>query len=392
MTFSRRYCFPALLCAVLLGVEGGSARGQVEPAGAIPRTKTASSDTDLAYTAYIAEQGNDIAACFGSDIRIESGVAADFNGVGSAASPLRRLVVAVDASGSMAGDAGGQTKMEAAKEAASDFLGGVAKNVEVGLVAFGHLGTNEPSGKKVSCSGVETIYDIGVADESRIRERLGRFKATGWTPLAAALERSGTMLQASGTAGEQVVYVVSDGKETCGGDPVAAARTLHKGSTLAVVNVIGFDLEAGDRAELRRVAEAGGGTLIEVTSAQELRDFGKRVRNTGELSRARVAAHGQAARNSTRTAGALSRLSTCVSGATTREKVGVTRFFRKNPASPDVVAGVQQRLDQRHARYAALVEQVQADAKANRDVANRTIESQLRDIERKYGKLPEAQK
>ena len=40
-----------------------------------------------------------------------------------------------------------------------------------------------------------------------------------------------------GTPGEQVIYVVSDGEETCGGDPVAVARRINSGRTRAVVNV-----------------------------------------------------------------------------------------------------------------------------------------------------------
>jgi len=62
------------------------------------------------------------------------------------------------------------------------------------------------------------------------------------------------------TAGSpQAVYVVSDGNDTCDGDPIAAARALHGGETAAVVNVIGFDWAAADRAELMAVAKAGGG-------------------------------------------------------------------------------------------------------------------------------------
>jgi Ca-activated chloride channel family protein len=281
--------------------------------------------------------------------------------------------------------------MEAAREAASDFLLGIPEGVEVGLVAFGHRGTNAASGKSASCAGVETVYAVGAADEARIREGLGRLHATGWTPLAAAIEQSGALLRESGTAGEQVVYVVSDGEETCGGDPVAAARTLHEGAVRAIVNIIGFDLEDADRAQLRQVAEAGGGALIEVASAQELRDMGRRVRNSGELSRARVSAGGQAARNTVLTAGALNRLSVCVSGASTRETLGLSSLVGADRARPDVAAGVRERLRQRHARYDALVERIRSEAEADRDVANRTIGDQLREIEREYGQLPETQ-
>ena len=66
----------------------------------------------------------------------------------------RRVVVALDSSGSMAARAGGELKMDAARAAVADFLAGLPDNVEVGLVAFGHHGDNTEQGRAVSCAGV----------------------------------------------------------------------------------------------------------------------------------------------------------------------------------------------------------------------------------------------
>src|SRR5699024_10051640 len=97
-------------------------------------------------------------------------------------------------------------------------------------------------------------------------------QATGWTPLAAAISKAGASFQPRAGMGEQVVFVVSDGLETCGGDPVAAARALHESEVHAIVNIIGFDIAAEDRRALEAVAAAGGGTFSAASDAATLRE------------------------------------------------------------------------------------------------------------------------
>ena len=385
LAYLRRW----LLATVLLaGCGGGNDRAEPE---VFDLNAADAPSVDAAYAAYMAERGEDLAACFREDILLE-GRAADpafDDGVGDAeAPPVRRLVVAVDASGSMAADAGGRSKMAAAQEAVAAFLTGVPEDVQVGLVAFGHRGTNDAAGKDVSCAGVETVYAVGDVDEQRIRERVRSFDATGWTPLAAAIEQAGAQLQASDVPGEQVVYAVSDGQETCGGDPVAAARTLHRSDVKAVINIIGFDLPADERAQLRAVAEAGGGTFTEVRSADEMlqaaADAGRQVRNRGEIARTRVTTGGRSARNTVRTSGAVARVSLCVQGAKARENVGVASFFGVDYPHTEVVEGLRERLAQRHARYEQMLADYETAAEADLEEANRALSEQLREAEQAY--------
>ena len=383
---------PLALLAFLLLVGCGGADREADPTApeAFDLESASAPRVEAAYAAYMAENGEDLAGCFHEVIDLE-GPADDptFEAeAGDTLPPVRRLIVALDASGSMAGDAGGQPKMQAAQQAAAAFLTGVPDDVQVGLVAFGHHGSNDDAGKQTSCAGVETIYTVGAVDEARIRERVQSFDATGWTPLAAAIEHAGAQLQPSDVAGEQVVYVVSDGEETCGGDPVAAARALHASDVKAVINIIGFDLPAAERAQLRAVAEAGGGTFTEVRSADEIMqavaDMGRQVRNQGELARARLETGGRTARNTVQTGGATARLITCVGGATARENTGVVPFFGPSYPHQEVLQGVRERLEQRHAQYRQMAADYEAAAAANLKEANRTLAEQLREAERAY--------
>ncbi|PRX38476.1 Mg-chelatase subunit ChlD [Planifilum fimeticola] len=168
--------------------------------------------------------------------------------------------ILLDASGSMAGRVSGGVKMDLAKEAIRNFVSKLPESAQVALRVYGHKGSNQQKDKELSCKSTEVVYPLGAYDESSFQKSLNKFRPTGWTPLAAAIEQAKSDL--SGKTGENVeniVYVVSDGIETCGGDPVKAAKELHESEIQAIVNIIGFDVDNAGQRALKKVAEAGGG-------------------------------------------------------------------------------------------------------------------------------------
>lgn len=67
---------------------------------------------------------------------------------------------------------------------------------------------------------------------------------------------------------------MTDGIETCGGDPVAAARALKESGIAVTVDVVGFDVaSSAEQAALRQVAEATGGEYADAQGAAELNDY-----------------------------------------------------------------------------------------------------------------------
>ncbi|MDV2686890.1 hypothetical protein RYX56_21290, partial [Alkalihalophilus lindianensis] len=88
-------------------------------------------------------------------------------------------------------------------------------------------------------------------------------------------------------SGQNIIYVVSDGIETCNGDPVKAAKDLHDSNIKAVVNIIGFDVDNSGQKQLLAVAEAGGGQFETVNTAEQFKRVWEkqRVRLYNEWSR-----------------------------------------------------------------------------------------------------------
>ncbi len=106
----------------------------------------------------------------------------------------------------------------------------------------------------------------------------------GKTPIAEALTQAGEALQ--GREDDTTLVLVSDGIETCGGDPCAVAKALHDRGQRLIVHVVGFGV-SGDRAEpLRCIARAGGGRYFPAADAQALRAALSQVRESVVTGRA----------------------------------------------------------------------------------------------------------
>lgn len=293
-----------------------------------------------------------------------------------AASPaVTRVVVAIDGSGSMAADIGGRSKLARAKDATLAFIDSLGKDVELSVLAFGQQGDNTDGGKAQSCRGIDTIAAMS-RDRTAQRQAVASVRAVGWTPLAAALQDAKGQFGKM-PPGEQVVYVVSDGNETCGGNPVAAARAINTGDTRAIVNIIGFDLPAADRAALTAVAQAGGGTLVNIADDAAYRRMLAATREAGRLTMNTVRASNAKSRTLIDTGAAITRATICTGAIVTRETLDVgadlTRRAAARQSVPDrrTVFAV---LEQRHKAMTARREAFETRLKADRDRSNRGID------------------
>lgn len=177
------------------------------------------------------------------------------------------FALVLDASGSMAAQASSGTQMDEAKAAIRTFVDELPASSTVSLRIYGHEGDNTEAGKEESCASSEVVYQ-GAPDDAGFTDALDQVQPVGYTPLATAIEDAEDDIPEDAT--DAVMYVVSDGIETCGGDPVQAATTVAESGINPIINVIGFHVDNADQAALREIAEAGGGTFTTADSSDEL--------------------------------------------------------------------------------------------------------------------------
>lgn len=328
--------------------------------------------------AYVAQfTKKDPEACFKKDVALKQPTLKEAAGdIGPRAAPTR-VIVMIDGSGSMAGRMGGRTKLELAREAALGFVDGLPTSVQTSLLVFGQQGNNGQAGKAKSCSTIDVLTPMS-ADRGSLRTALGQIRAVGWTPLAAGLDRAEALLTASATPGEQVIYVVSDGEETCGGDPVAVARRINSGRTRAIVNVIGFNLPSGEAAKLTAVARAGGGGFVNLSSATELERYTAQVRESIRRTDNAVATSIAKTDNNVATSIAITDAETCASILATDEDTAMSIDLTDQETAGRPVAFREEAealLKARHDTLRARVEAYRAQLANAETGARRSIDS-----------------
>jgi hypothetical protein len=106
-------------------------------------------------------------------------------------------------------------KIEEAKRAALSTVASLPVGAEVALQFFGTSGCN-----------VELVLGF-TTDKNAMSAQIQNAGAHGSTPLALAIEEAGAYLKANAHSNERTIVLLTDGNETCGGDPVEAARKLN---------------------------------------------------------------------------------------------------------------------------------------------------------------------
>lgn len=173
----------------------------------------------------------------------------------------QNLVLILDASGSMWGRLGSETKIESARRVVRDLAGKLPADSKLGLVAYGHR-------RKGDCSDIETLAPAGSADGLGVADRVDKLNPLGMTPITKAFEQGAATAKQAGAPG--TIVLVTDGLETCGGDPCAAVRAAKAAGQDFVLHIVGFDVAKENVSSLECSAQAGGGLYIPAENAEQL--------------------------------------------------------------------------------------------------------------------------
>ena len=181
------------------------------------------------------------------------------------------LEIVLDASGSMVNEIQGNSMMDIAKNSINEILTTLPDNANVGLRVFGHLGDNTAEKRTESCGANELLQPITKLDREKIKSVMSPIQPTGWTSVAKSIEKgTADLSQFKGEKDVNILYIITDGIETCDGDPVAMAEKLKGGKTNVILGIIGFNVDANQDALLRQIAQAGGGYYASANEANTL--------------------------------------------------------------------------------------------------------------------------
>ncbi|MCC6220696.1 MAG: VWA domain-containing protein [Deltaproteobacteria bacterium] len=168
------------------------------------------------------------------------------------ASPVVEFLI--DASGSMLQMIGRERRIDIAKSLIAELAASLpSKKTKVALRAFGH-------GGRGLCS-TELMLPLSEAEPARIRNVASKLRAVDGakTAIAQSLHAVADDL-AGGAGGEGLVVLITDGEETCGGDPRAEILDLKRKGFNVRVNIVGFAVDSDRiRRDFAEWANLGGG-------------------------------------------------------------------------------------------------------------------------------------
>lgn len=159
-----------------------------------------------------------------------------------------------------------ETRLESAKRALFEHWQRLDPATGVGFRVYGHrLHATDAA----TCADVELISAPQHGDLQALVDVLEGVQAQGKDSLAEALRQAfGDFEFMPGRT--NALVVISDGGDTCGGDPLLVLQSQRDTGVALPVYVVGLDVEASQAAVLKQIAELSGGRYYDVTGIEAL--------------------------------------------------------------------------------------------------------------------------
>jgi Ca-activated chloride channel family protein len=177
-------------------------------------------------------------------------------------------MIVFDASGSMAGtdfNSPPTPRIERVRKALEDVLPAVSAQRNLGLIDYG-------PGPYDRCDNISLQLRPAPNAAPAIVGIVRALVPAGRTPLTDAVRMAAQTLDGSAKTGE--IVLITDGEETCGGDPCALARSLHGAAAHLTIHVIGYRTrdvtEGSGYLKARCLADETGGTYSSAETSQDL--------------------------------------------------------------------------------------------------------------------------
>ena len=172
----------------------------------------------------------------------------------------------LDASGSMLQRIAGKTRIAIARDVLISLVNEtIPDGTPFALRVFGH--------RKPQACDTELVAPLAPLERDRIAGIIRRTEAKNLakTPIGESLALVAQDL--AGADGPKLVILITDGEETCGGNPAGAIRELKQAGIEARLSVVGFAIDdAALKSEFESWARIGGGLYFDAADEDELGD------------------------------------------------------------------------------------------------------------------------
>lgn len=153
-------------------------------------------------------------------------------------STLSRILIIFDASGSMNAQFADGDRMQAAKMMLNKLVDSLAAfdNVEVALRVFGH----QSDLKHVDCNDTRLEVPFAPFNHEIIKKKVAGLKPRGYTPIARSLGQSAEDFPQDNLNARNIIIMITDGIEECGGNPCEVSQQLQKKGIFLKPFIIGL--------------------------------------------------------------------------------------------------------------------------------------------------------
>jgi Ca-activated chloride channel family protein len=173
------------------------------------------------------------------------------------------VMLVLDASSRMAISVGQTSKMKLARDVAHELVSSWDSRLNVGLTAYGHR-------RASSCADLAVVAPVKPLNAKALNAAVDRLAPRGQSLLVAAVQFAADQLDYSRR--RATLVVISDGSETCGGDPCAAAADLKRIGVAFTAHVVGVgDLGPQESRQLGCIAQKTGGEYYVAKDAMDLK-------------------------------------------------------------------------------------------------------------------------
>ncbi len=170
----------------------------------------------------------------------------------------------LDASGSMLQRLEGKRRIEIAREVLTDLVNEtIPEGTSLALRVFGH--------RKPDACDTDLAVPLRPLDRATVTNVIQSTQAMNLarTPIGESLARVADDLK--NVDGQKLIILITDGEETCDGDPAESIAALKEAGHDVRINIVGFAIDdAALEAEFESWARMGGGLYFNAGSAEEL--------------------------------------------------------------------------------------------------------------------------